>query len=253
MLTPAQLLPKILSLAEQAGAVILQHYTQGTTVSTKADSSPVTAADEAGEAVILAGLRALTPEIPIVAEEAVSRGEVPDVGDGAFWLVDPLDGTKEFISKNGEFTVNIGLIENKRPVLGVVLAPARGLAWWGAEGHGAMRRENGEVMPIKVRARPAQGAVAVASRSHRDAETDAWLAAEGITDTISAGSSLKFCLVAEGKADAYPRFGPTMEWDTAAGDAVLRAAGGRVETTGGQPFLYVKPSFRNPGFIARGV
>ena len=131
MLTPASLLPKVLSIAEQAGAVILQHYTQGTTVSTKADASPVTAADEAGEAVILAGLRALTPEIPIVAEEAVSRGEIPDVGDGAFWLVDPLDGTKEFISKNGEFTVNIGLVDQKRPVLGVVLAPARGLAGGG--------------------------------------------------------------------------------------------------------------------------
>ncbi len=253
MLTPALLLPKVLSIAEQAGAVILQHYAQGTSVSTKADSSPVTAADEAGEAIILAGLRALTPEIPIVAEEAVSRGEIPDVGEGAFWLVDPLDGTKEFISKNGEFTVNIGLIDHKRPVLGVVLAPARGLAWWGAAGQGAMRRENGEVSAIQVRARPAEGAVAVASRSHRDAETDAWLAAEGIEDTVSAGSSLKFCLVAEGRADVYPRFGPTMEWDTAAGDAVLRAAGGRVETTDGAAFLYVKPSFRNPGFIARGA
>ena len=138
-------------------------------------------------------------------------------------------------------------------MLGVVLAPARGLAWWGAAGHGASRRGDGEVSAIKVRARPGQGAVAVASRSHRDAETDAWLAKEGIDDTVSAGSSLKFCLVAEGKADVYPRFGPTMEWDTAAGDAVLRAAGGRVETTDGAPFLYVKAGFRNPGFIARGA
>lgn len=253
MLTPVLLLPKVLSIAEQASAVILQHYTQGTTVSTKADASPVTAADEAGEAVILAALRELTPNVPIVAEEAVSRGEIPDVGDGAFWLVDPLDGTKEFISKNGEFTVNIGLIDHKRPVLGVVLAPARGLAWWGAAGQGASRREGGEVQAIAVRKRPPQGAVAVASRSHRDAETDDWLAKEGIADTVSAGSSLKFCLVAEGRADVYPRFGPTMEWDTAAGDAVLRAAGGHVETTDGAPFLYVKPGFRNPGFIARGA
>ena len=158
----------------------------------------------------------------------MAAGQIPDVGDAPFWLVDPLDGTKEFISGNGEFTVNIGLIEHRVPVLGVVLAPARGLAWWGAAGHGAHRRENDTVSPIQARRRPATGAVAVASRSHRDAATDAWLQAEGIEDTVSAGSSLKFCLVAEGKADVYPRFGPTMEWDTAAGDAVLRAAGGRV-------------------------
>ena len=253
MTAPSLLLPKVLAIVEQAGAVILQHYADGTTVSRKADSSPVTAADEAGEAVILAGLRALTPEVPIVAEEAVAKGEVPEVGAGEFWLVDPLDGTKEFISRNGEFTVNVGLIRDRVPVLGVVLAPARGLAWWGAAGEGASRREDGKVSAIQVRRRPAQGAVAVASRSHRDAETDAWLAAEGISDTVSAGSSLKFCLVAEGKADVYPRFGPTMEWDTAAGDAVLRAACGSVITTGGEPFRYVKPSFRNPGFIARGA
>jgi 3'(2'), 5'-bisphosphate nucleotidase len=253
MLAPILLMPKVLAIAEQAGAVILEHYHGETTVSTKADASPVTAADEAGEAVILAALRELTPNVPIVAEEAVAKGEVPEVGDGPFWLVDPLDGTKEFISKNGEFTVNIGLIENRQPILGVVLAPAKGLAWWGAMGQGACRRENGTVSQIGTRPRPAEGAVAVASRSHRDADTNAWLAAEGITETVSAGSSLKFCLVAEGKADVYPRFGRTMEWDTAAGHAVLRAAGGRVLTTDGKPFLYVKPGFANPGFIAYGA
>ena len=253
MLAPALLLPKVLTIAEEAGAVILRHYAAGTTVSRKADTSPVTEADEAGEAVILAALRLLTPDVPIVAEEAVSRGELPDVGDGPFWLVDPLDGTKEFITRNGEFTVNIGLIEHRVPILGVVLAPARGLAWWGAAGLGASRREGDTARPIQVRARPAQGSVAVASRSHRDAETDAWLKAERIEQTVSAGSSLKFCLVAEGEADVYPRIGPTMEWDTAAGDAVLRAAGGRVTTTDGDAFLYVKPGFRNPGFIAWGA
>jgi 3'(2'), 5'-bisphosphate nucleotidase len=221
-------------------------------VAVKADASPVTAADEAGEAVILAGLRELTPGVPIVAEEAMAKGEIPDVGQGPFWLVDPLDGTKEFISKNGEFTVNIGLIEGRQPILGVVLAPAKGLAWWGSMGQGACRREGGAVSQIRVRPRPAQAAVAVASRSHRDAETDAWLAVEGITDTVSAGSSLKFCLVAGGKADVYPRFGPTMEWDTAAGHAVLLAAGGRVSTVAGEPFRYAKPGFKNPGFIAEG-
>jgi 3'(2'), 5'-bisphosphate nucleotidase len=253
MLAPVLLLPRVLAIAEEAGAVILRHYREGTTVTTKADASPVTAADEAGEAIILAGLRELTPNLPIVAEEAVARGEAPDVGDGLFWLVDPLDGTKEFLSGNGEFTVNVGLIDQRRPVLGVVLAPARGLAWWGASGQGASRREADLVRPIAVRRRPAVGAIAVASRSHRDAATDAWLAEERIVDTLSAGSSLKFCLVAEGKADVYPRFGPTMEWDTAAGDAVLRAAGGRVQTTDGAPFLYRKPGFRNRGFIARGA
>jgi 3'(2'), 5'-bisphosphate nucleotidase len=253
MLAPILLLPKVIAVAEQAAAVILEHYAGGTTISAKADASPVTAADEAAEAVILDGLRGLTPGLPIVAEEAVAQGQVPDVGEGAFWLVDPLDGTKEFISKNGEFTVNIGLVEDRQPILGVVLAPAKGIAWWGALGQGACRREAGEVRRIQVRPWPSKGMVAVASRSHRDAETDAWLAAEGITETVSAGSSLKFCLVAEGKADVYPRFGPTMEWDVAAGHAVLRAAGGRVLTVEGVPFRYAKPGFRNPGFIAYGA
>lgn len=253
MIAPILLMPKVLAIAEQAAAVVMEHYRGEVTVTAKADASPVTAADEAGEAVILEGLRALTPDLPIVAEEAVAQGQVPEVGDGPFWLVDPLDGTKEFISKNGEFTVNIGLIDGRQPILGVVLAPARDLAWWGALGQGACRREAGAVSTIRVRARPAQGAVAVASRSHRDAETNAWLEAQGISETVSAGSSLKFCLVAEGKADVYPRFGPTMEWDTAAGDAVLRAAGGKVTTVDGAPFHYVKPGFRNPGFIAFGA
>jgi 3'(2'), 5'-bisphosphate nucleotidase len=254
MLAPVLLLPKVVAIADRTGALVMEHYAESTTtVSTKADSSPVTAADEAGEAAILAALRELTPDVPIVAEEAVARGELPEVGDGPFWLVDPLDGTKEFISRNGEFTVNIGLVEDRRPILGVVLAPAKGLAWWGAAGQGACRREGEAVKEIRTRPRPAQGAVAVASRSHRDADTDAWLKEQGIEGTVSAGSSLKFCLVAEGRADVYPRFGPTMEWDTAAGDAVLRAAGGRTLTTAGEPFLYVKPGFRNPGFIAHGA
>ena len=253
MPSPGALLPQVLTIAERAAAVVLQHYTHGTTVSAKEDASPVTAADEAAEAVLIAGLRRLTPDVPIVAEEAAARGEVPAIGEGPFWLVDPLDGTREFLSRNGEFTVNVALIEHRRPVLGVVLAPARGLAWWGAEGLGASRRAEGTVSRIKSRRRPAEGAVAVASRSHRDPATDAWLAAEGIAETISAGSSLKFCVVAEGRADVYPRFGPTMEWDTAAGDAVLRAAGGTVETIDGEPLPYAKPGFRNPGFIARGI
>jgi 3'(2'), 5'-bisphosphate nucleotidase len=248
-----RLLPEIVALADRAGAVILEHYRGDVAVRAKADASPVTAADEAAEAVILARLAKLTPEIPVVAEETVAAGHVPEIDDGPFWLVDPLDGTKEFLSKNGEFTVNIALIKGREPVLGVVLAPARDQAWWGARGKGAAARDaDGRARPISVRSAPADGLVAIASRSHRDAETEAFLDQAGVGTCISAGSSLKFCLVAEGKADLYPRFGRTMEWDVAAGHAVLAAAGGRVTTRDGAPFLYRKPGFENPPFIARG-
>jgi 3'(2'), 5'-bisphosphate nucleotidase len=249
-----RLLPAIVKLAEQAAAVILEHYRDDAAVRLKADASPVTVADEAAEAVILAGLAELTPSIPVVAEETVAAGRIPTLDDGPFWLVDPLDGTKEFISRNGEFTVNIALIEGGEAVLGVVLAPALGKVWWGARGHGAMARDGDGARPrkIAVRPKPAQP-VAVASRSHADPQTEAFLDQAGVAERISAGSSLKFCLVAEGKADLYPRFGRTMEWDTAAGQAVLSAAGGRVTTRDGAPFLYRKPGFENPGFIARGA
>jgi 3'(2'), 5'-bisphosphate nucleotidase len=249
----ARLLPEIVKLAEQAAAVILDHYRDDAAVRLKADASPVTAADEAAEAVILAGLASLTPSIPVVAEETVAAGRIPDIGGGPFWLVDPLDGTKEFISRNGEFTVNIALIEGREPALGVVLAPALGKVWLGARGHGAMVLDGEDAAPrrIAVRPKPARP-VAVASRSHSDPQTEAFLDEAGVAERISAGSSLKFCLVAEGKADLYPRFGRTMEWDTAAGHAVLSAAGGRVTTRDGAPFLYRKPGFENPGFIARG-
>jgi 3'(2'), 5'-bisphosphate nucleotidase len=248
----AGLLPAIIVLADQAGAVIMEHYRGELAVRAKADASPVTAADEAGEAVILAGLARLAPAIPVIAEEQVAAGAIPAIGDGPFWLVDPLDGTKEFIHKRGEFTVNIALVEAGQPRCGVVLAPALGRAWWGLVGAGAWRRDaEGRVSAIRVRTPPASPPVAVASRSHSDAETEAFLDRIGADERISAGSSLKFCLVAEGRADIYPRFGPTMEWDTAAGHAVLAAAGGRVTTVDGAPFLYRKPGFRNPAFIAR--
>jgi 3'(2'), 5'-bisphosphate nucleotidase len=247
-----QLLPEIVVLADRAGSVILEHYHGDVAVRAKADASPVTVADEAAEALILACLAELTPEIPVVAEETVAAGHVPDIADGPFWLVDPLDGTKEFLSRNGEFTVNIALVQAREPVLGVVLAPARAHAWWGARGKGAKARDaDGNVRKIAVRRAPARP-VAIASRSHRDRETQAFLDQAGVAECISAGSSLKFCLVAEGKADLYPRFGRTMEWDVAAGHAVLAAAGGRVTTRDGAPFLYRKPGFENPPFIARG-
>jgi 3'(2'), 5'-bisphosphate nucleotidase len=249
-----RLLSEIVALADRAGAVILEHYQGDVAVRAKADASPVTAADEAAEAVILARLAELTPDIPVIAEETVAAGHVPEIDDGPFWLVDPLDGTKEFLSRNGEFTVNIALIEGREPVLGVVLAPARACAWWGARGKGGMARDaEGRTRAIAVRRAPTAGPVAIASRSHRDPETQAFLDQAGVAQCISAGSSLKFCLVAEGKADLYPRFGRTMEWDVAAGHAVLAAAGGRVTTRDGAPFCYRKPGFENPPFIARGA
>jgi 3'(2'), 5'-bisphosphate nucleotidase len=253
-MAPGELIEGIRALAAEAGELILRYYEDGAEVRQKADASPVTEADEAAEALIVQGLRRLTPDIPIVAEELVAGGRGPAVGAGPFWLVDPLDGTKEFISRNGEFTVNIALIEGEQPVLGVVSAPAVARMWWGIVGEGAWcSGPGGEARPIHARPRPATGTIAVASRLHADAETSAFLDAEGVAERISSGSSIKFCLLAEGRADLYPRFGPTMEWDTAAGHAVLLAAGGHVTTPDGAPFLYRKPDFRNPGFIARGA
>jgi 3'(2'), 5'-bisphosphate nucleotidase len=253
-MAPAELIEEIRALAAKAGEIILRYYEGGTEVRQKADASPVTEADEAAEVLIVDALRRLTPDIPVVAEELVAGGRTPEIGSGPFWLVDPLDGTKEFISRNGEFTVNIALIEGERPTLGVVSAPAVGRMWWGIVGEGAWcSGPGGKTRPIRARTRPAQGAIAVASRSHADAETEAFLDKEGVAERISSGSSIKFCLLAEGRADLYPRFGPTMEWDTAAGHAVLLAAGGHVTTPDGAPFLYRKPGFRNPGFIATGA
>ncbi len=249
----SRLLPEIVALAERAGALILEHYQRDLAVRAKADASPVTVADEAAEALIVEGLARLTPETLVVAEETVAGGHVPELDQRPFWLVDPLDGTKEFLSRNGEFTVNIALIEGREPVLGVVLAPALGKVWWGARGRGAMLRAEGKERPIAARHPPAGGLIAVASRSHIDPATEAFLDRVGVAERISAGSSLKFCLIAEGRADLYPRFGPTMEWDTAAGHAVLSAAGGRVVTKDGARFTYRKPGFRNPEFIAYGA
>lgn len=249
---PAVDVDELLELARRAGRAILRFYGGGTQARAKADASPVTVADEAAEAIILEALTKRYPEVPVVAEESVAAGRVPEVDGRPFWLVDPLDGTREFLTGNGEFTVNIALVEERRPALGVVVAPARAVAWTGVRGRGARRHDADGVRTIAVRPADSARLVAVASRSHRDAETDAWLARHGIVETVAAGSSLKFCAVAEGRADVYPRFGPTMEWDTAAGQAVLEAAGGRVVTVHGEPLLYAKPEFRNPGFVAYG-
>ncbi|MGF1476283.1 MAG: 3'(2'),5'-bisphosphate nucleotidase CysQ [Geminicoccaceae bacterium] len=255
MIAPALLLPRIVELVDAAGEVIMSHYAKPTPAETKGDGSPVTLADKDGEGVITGGLESLTPGIPIVAEERVSEGQVPDLaGQEFFWLVDPLDGTKEFISKNGEFTVNVALIQGDAPLLGVVGAPAFGALWWGVRGHGASRRDADGTRDIRARSVPAGGATALVSRSHLDPATERFLQTITVADTMSAGSSLKFCRIADGVADVYPRFGRTMEWDTGAGDAVLRAAGGRVQTTEGEVFTYRKPGFANDGgFIAWGA
>ena len=258
--TVAALLPAVRAIALEAGTVVMRCYTQGGDVATKADGSPVTEADRAAEALIVPRLRGLLPGVPVVAEEAVAAGDIPEVagsagrGGGRFWLVDPLDGTKEFISRNGEFTVNIALIEAGRPVLGVVLTPVSGALYAGVVGVGAvLARPGAPDRMINARRPPASGWIAVGSRSHGDKGVEAeYLAAFPVVERQSRGSSLKFCLIAEGAADIYPRFGPTCEWDTAAGHAVLAAAGGRVEREDGTPLGYGKPRFLNPHFIAFG-
>jgi len=242
-------------LARDAAREIMRIYAGDLGERTKADKSPVTDADHAAEAIIVAGLRKLTPELAVVAEEEMAAGRVPTLNGGPFWLVDPLDGTKEFIKRNGEFTVNIALIEDGRPTLGIVLAPATETLWRGARGLGADKSERGSPFaPIQTRPAPANGLTACASRSHAIySDLDIWFRSNDLTvaERIQAGSSLKFCLIAEGKADIYPRFGPTNEWDTAAGQCVLEAAGGEVVTTDGGRLAYGKPGFGNPHFIAR--
>jgi 3'(2'), 5'-bisphosphate nucleotidase len=250
------------TIAYDAGKIILKHYTEEIVSRHKADHSPVTAADEEAEAFILARLKHLAPDVPVIAEEEAAAGRLQKIGNH-FFLVDPLDGTKEFINKNGEFTVNIAEILDGKPVRGVVYAPAIDRLFFGETLSGAFEIEAkpggapdfGEANRISVRTAPAAGMTAVASRSHRDSKTDEYLAAYKIKDFLSAGSSLKFCLVATGEADIYPRHGRTMEWDTAAGHAVLAAAGGSVTQLDGKPFLYGKAAekFANPFFVAKGV
>ena len=234
--------------------MILEHYHGDVAVRAKADASPVTAADEAAEAVILARLAELTPEIPVVAEETVAAGHVPEIDDGPFWLVDPLDGTKEFLSRNGEFTVNIALVEAREPMLGVVLAPARAQAWWGARGRGATARDAGRQDTRDHRAPGRRRAASWRSPAARTVmprpRPSSTAPASPSASRPAARSSSAWSPKA--RPTSIPRFGRTMEWDVAAGHAVLAAAGGRVTTRDGAPFLYRKPGFENPPFIARG-
>jgi 3'(2'), 5'-bisphosphate nucleotidase len=255
---PAALAP-LADLVRRAGTEVMAVYAQAITVHGKADASPVTEADWRAEAVIVQGLARLSPGVPVVAEEAVAAGGSPVLDDpqGRFWLVDPLDGTREFIARNGEFTVNLALIEAGRPVLGLVLAPALGSGgrlFAGGQGLGAWCVDDAGCRRIACRPVPDEGLTVLASRSHGDAAAlQGYLAGRRVARLAHAGSSLKLCLLAAGEADLYPRFGRTMEWDIAAGHAVLAAAGGRIETLQGEPLLYGKPRFENPDFVALGL
>ena len=251
-----QVIPVLRRLALEAGTRIMEIYDgPDFDIRAKSDDSPVTAADEAADALISAGLAAAFPEVLCVTEEqADSHSETA----GSFFIVDPLDGTKEFINRRGEFTVNIAYVENGVPIRGVVYAPAKGRLFY-TQANGKSVEETGsfdlqsvgKIIPLSVSTPDNASLMVVASKSHRDAATDAYIAKYAVSDMTSAGSSLKFCLVACGEADLYPRLGRTMEWDTAAGDAVLRGAGGKmVRFEDHQPFTYGKPGYENGFFIA---
>ena len=248
--THGALLEDVMAITREAGALIMEIYRRDFEVRGKQDASPVTEADEKAEHLILERLNALQLQLPVVSEEAAAAGFVPEMGQ-CFWLVDPLDGTKEFINRNGEFTVNIALIENGIPVLGVVFAPALDRMYAGAIGLGAWLEMQGKRQAIECRSIPEDGLDVVASRSHGDADAlDQFLNGRLVRSLKSAGSSLKICLVAEGEADLYPRLGRTMEWDIAAGHAVLVAAGGQIHTLNGDVLSYGKRDLSNPHFYA---
>jgi 3'(2'), 5'-bisphosphate nucleotidase len=244
-----RLLDDIAEAAREAGEAILEIVRHGFEVEAKRDSSPVTEADRAAELIILAALARAAPGIPVIAEEEVAAGRIP-AHDDIYFLVDPLDGTKEFIRGGDDYTVNIGLIEKGSPKLGVVFAPANGRLHGGYVGSGAWLDEGQGRREIRTRPR-GEGLTAVASKSHLNQATVDYLnEAVGTCAYISVGSSLKFCLVAEGRADIYPRASPTSEWDTAAGHAVLLAAGGLVDGPDGMPLMYGKRAFLNRAFVA---
>jgi 3'(2'), 5'-bisphosphate nucleotidase len=248
------LLHGVKDLAREAGRVILRFYGDEIAVTTKADRTPVTEADHAAEAIILPGLKKLAPDIPVVAEEDATKRGLPAAAANRFWLVDPLDGTREFLKRNGEFTVNIALVEDGEPVLGVVHLPALDLTYAAAGPGTATIEEGGKPpRPIQARKTPAEGHTVLISRSHLDKEsTESFLKTIHVARTVVAGSSLKFGRIAAGEGDLYVRLGRTMEWDTAAGQAVLVAAGGRVELLDGGTLRYGKKGFENPHFLARG-
>lgn len=237
-------------IAKRAGSLIMRYYNEGFATRQKDDASPVTDADVAANQLIVEALRLLTPGIPIIAEEDET---LDSTTQECFWLVDPLDGTRAFVRGEPEFTVNIGLIYQKKPVLGVIYAPPQDLLYSGLVGQGAWRQSgNAPQEAIEVRTPAKDGLVVVRSKSHPSAATEAYLKTLHIKEMRAGSSSIKLCMVAEGSADIYPRLGRTMEWDTAAGHAILTAAGGSVKTTDGATLSYGKPGFENPHFIAYG-
>jgi 3'(2'), 5'-bisphosphate nucleotidase len=248
----AALMEELTELTAQAADTILE-LAGKTGVRTKADGSPVTAADEAAEAMICAGLQRLAPELPVISEEQAARERPAAIERGSYFLVDPLDGTREFIAGRDEYTINIALMTDGVPKLGIICAPALGLAWRGIVDHGADRimRADG-AKPIQTRLRPAREVAIVVSRSHLDARTRAYV--DGFPDArlVQSGSSIKFCRVAEGAADIYPRLAPTHDWDIAAGHAILKAAGGAVTAPDGSALHYGTPDLLIPAFIASG-
>jgi 3'(2'), 5'-bisphosphate nucleotidase len=250
-----KLIEPLVALAEDAGRAILEVYSTDFDVQSKSDESPLTQADLASHNRIAAGLQRLTPDIPVISEE----DGLPDFAERSqwsrYWLIDPLDGTREFVNRNGEFTVNIALIDSHRPVLGIVHVPVQNRTYAGCEGSGAtLRVGDGDATPIHVAASSAEPVRVVGSRSHRGASLDAFLDALGDYDMVPMGSSLKFCVVAEGGADVYPRLGPTSEWDTAAAQAVVEQAGGKVVTLDGKPMKYnAKADILNPHFFVIGA
>jgi 3'(2'), 5'-bisphosphate nucleotidase len=258
---PDELARRFANIALEAGRAIMGLYGERVTATVKADHTPVTEADRQAETIILARLAHLLPGVPVLSEESASRGEYPHLSRATFLAVDPLDGTKEFISRNGEFTINIALIESAVPIAGVVYAPALGLlfgagrhAWRCVLATSAKKLDDAALETISTRPYPSHGLTAMVSRSHLDAETGAFLAELPIAERRNMGSSRKFCRIAAGEADVYPRFNPTMEWDTAAAHSILLAAGGSILTLDGLPLRYGKKQtgFKNPGFIAWG-
>jgi 3'(2'), 5'-bisphosphate nucleotidase len=250
-------LEAVLTIAQDAGRRILDVYDgPDFDVTAKGDGSPLTAADQAAHELIVERLGALLPEMPVLSEESVDIDHAVRARWSRFWLVDPLDGTKEFIKRNGEFTVNIALIDQGRPVLGVVYVPVTGVAYLALSGQGAWKQHDGRREPIRVRGYSGGKATVVASRSHSGPEVDRFLARlkarEGDYETASMGSSLKLCLVAEGAADVYPRLGLTSEWDTAAAHCVVEAAGGSVIDQDGASLRYNKADILNPWFLTTG-
>ncbi len=251
-------LDDVRAIAADAGQRILEIYERGYTVSIKGDGSPLTEADREAHTLIVARLKALTPDVPVLSEESAETAYEDRSDWKSFWLVDPLDGTKEFIKRNGEFTVNIALIEGQSPVLGVVSAPAVGVAYWACQGHGAFKQDRGgAVQPIRSRVYQGGKARVVASRSHPGEQLARFLSnvahAQAEPETLSMGSALKLCLVADGTADVYPRFGPTSEWDTAAAHCVVQIAGGRITAMDKAPLQYNKRSLLNPWFLVSGA